>query len=88
MKGTAEVLRAARERGIELIPEGENLRYRAPPGSLTTNLLSELKRHKPDLLVLLSSGALYACRVCGRFSFTRPRTCFWCERATDMEVTA
>ena len=88
MKGAAEVLLAARELGIDLIAEGEYLRYSAPPGVLTSGLLTELKRHKPELLALLSAPETYPCGMCGRFAFAEPRTCYWCTAAQRLGVTA
>jgi hypothetical protein len=36
--------------GIHLEPNGDRLRYRAPKGALTPDLIDELKAHKPELL--------------------------------------
>ena len=81
----ADVLRAARERGIELIPDGEQLRYSGPRQVLTPDLLSELKRYKPDILAILSaSHETHPCSRCHRFAFHEPRTCYWCEQAEAM----
>ena len=44
-------------RGIELWAQGETLRYRAPPGTVTPDLLAALKAHKPELLQTLSKRA-------------------------------
>jgi len=41
-------------RGIHLEPAGDKLRYKAPKGALTPDLVAELKRHKPKILEALS----------------------------------
>jgi len=41
------------QRGIELWIEGESLRYRAPQGTLTPELLDRLRAHKQELLLAL-----------------------------------
>ena len=78
----ADVLRAAREQGIELIPDGDQLRYRGPREVITPDLLMELKRHKPDLTALLCET--HACSRCQRFSFPqRGVVCFWCRSTPE-----
>ncbi|MBU6509348.1 MAG: hypothetical protein KGQ73_04095 [Gammaproteobacteria bacterium] len=56
-------LPALKARGIELWAEGETLRYRAPAGTLTPDLLTAMKVHKPELLrtLKLESIAAEAC---------------------------
>lgn len=81
----ADVLRAARERGVELIPDGDHLRYRGPREVLTPDLLMEFKRHKPALIALISSPPeTYACSRCRRFAFPQPVMCYWCRRLEAM----
>ena len=43
-----------RRRGIELTTDGEMLRYRAPRGTLTADVLAQLREHKSDLVNLLA----------------------------------
>jgi hypothetical protein len=43
--------------GIELWPDGEQLCYRAPEGSLTSHLLTTIKEHKAEILDLLTYGS-------------------------------
>ena len=42
-------------RGVELTAEGDRLRYRAPRGVLSHELLAELRSHKPEILAELST---------------------------------
>jgi hypothetical protein len=46
------LLEELRERGVELVPDGDRLRYR-PKQATTTDLLDRLKAHKQQLLKLL-----------------------------------
>ena len=39
-----------RRRGIELTTDGEMVRYRAPRGTLTADILAQLREHKADLV--------------------------------------
>ena len=48
-----EALQEARSRGIVLTPVGTILRLRGPADALDEELERELKRHKPEILVLL-----------------------------------
>lgn len=41
-------------RGVRLAPEGGRLRYEAPPGALTVDLLAALREHKAAILELLA----------------------------------
>ena len=43
--------------GIELWPDGDQLGYRAPEGSLTPSLVATIKEHKADLVDLLTHGS-------------------------------
>lgn len=45
------------ERGCQLWAEGEMLRFRAPDGALTPELMKELKRQKKAMLELLREGS-------------------------------
>ncbi len=55
-------------RGVQLWAEGETLRYRAPAGTVTPELLANLQAHKPELLKALGKrqsleqAAADACR--------------------------
>jgi hypothetical protein len=48
------LLQALQQRGIELHPEGDTLRYRAPVGALTDELRAQIQAHKAELLGLLA----------------------------------
>ncbi len=50
----ALLLAELRRRGVELILEGPTLRYRAPKGLLTSELLGAIREHKPALLAALT----------------------------------
>ena len=49
-----DLLAELRRRGVRLSVHGDKLRYVAPKGALTPDLLEAMRRHKPDLLRLLS----------------------------------
>ena len=44
-------------RGVELIPEGASLRYRAPQGVMTDHLRATLSTHRDELMALLTRPA-------------------------------
>ena len=48
------ILAELRERGIELVAEGNQLRYRAPRGALTPDLREAMRQFKPGLLAVLT----------------------------------
>ncbi len=50
---SARLLASLADRGIELWVEGSRLRYRAPRGVLTAELLEQLRCHKQDLIAAL-----------------------------------
>ena len=50
----AELLAELRRRGVKLTVNGDRLRYEAPRGALTPELLEAMRQHKPELLRLLS----------------------------------
>lgn len=52
-----EVLAALRQRGVELIPDGTDIRCRGPKGAMTPELRQALSAHKAELLALLSHQA-------------------------------
>ncbi len=60
MSAPAELLEAIQARGAELVPAGERLRVRAPE-PLPEDLMGELRRHRDELLRLLTVLA-DACR--------------------------
>lgn len=65
--------------GVQLYPQGEYVRYRAPKGALTEELREAIVRHGGELLRLLRQGSrTYSCIRCERLSFTKPTKCFWC----------
>jgi amino acid adenylation domain-containing protein len=53
MKTTTQVLADFRQLRIELWVEGDVLRYQAPKGTITPDLLSELRERKPEIIDLL-----------------------------------
>jgi pyochelin synthetase len=50
---TAEFLDTLTQQGVNLWIEGDQLRYRAPKGVLTSNLRTELAKRKPEVVALL-----------------------------------
>ena len=48
-----DVLKALRQRGVTLVPDGEELRYRAPKGVLTDEFCVVMRGCKAALLALL-----------------------------------
>jgi amino acid adenylation domain-containing protein len=56
MKPATILLDEFRRRGIELWTEGDRLRYRAPAGALTTELVSKLREHKTELINCLAQS--------------------------------
>ena len=76
----ADLLRVAREQGVVLTSDGDQLRYSGPREVLTPELLMELKRYKPALITLISTPPeTYACSRCRRFAYPQSGTiCFWC----------
>lgn len=53
----AEVLSELQAKGVTLAPEGDKLRWRAPKGTMTPDLLARVREAKPALLALLAGGA-------------------------------
>ncbi len=51
------LLYSVRSRGVELLPEGDRLRYRGPTAALTPALLTQLREHKAELLAALDQEA-------------------------------
>ena len=83
----AEVFNWASNEGIQLYPEGERIRYRAPRGALTDELRRAIVLHRVELLTLLRrpNGA-YCCSACERFAFPEPTMCFWCRRKERVDA--
>lgn len=50
----ADLLRDLLSRGVELRAEGDRLRWRAPPGVVTQEVLEILAERKAEILTLLS----------------------------------
>ena len=50
----AELLRELRRRGVKLTVNGDRLRYEAPRGALTPELLEAMRQHKPELMRMLA----------------------------------
>jgi hypothetical protein len=72
-----EVLHMLQERDMQLIVDGEQLRYDAPASAVTAEVMTLLLQHKKELLAMLvqASPAItspepltryYPCVVCGR----------------------
>lgn len=53
----ADLLARIRDLGIDVVPDGGNLRYRAPAGRLTSELRAELAAAKPALIAILTGPA-------------------------------
>ncbi|BAZ34002.1 amino acid adenylation (plasmid) [Cylindrospermum sp. NIES-4074] len=54
MKTIDEFLSELRSKDVNLWVQGDRLRYKAPPQTLTPNLLQELKERKPEILAFLN----------------------------------
>ena len=55
---TAEaLLHELHSRGVQLTPEGDRIRYRAPRGALTPDLKARLREHKGEVLAVLQGQA-------------------------------
>jgi hypothetical protein len=54
----ADLLAAARQRGIELRTEGSRFRFRGPRGAMTDDLRQAIDCHRNELLTLLADRAL------------------------------
>jgi hypothetical protein len=54
-----ELLRSAAAKEVILSPDGENLRFTAPPSALTPELRRELSAHKPAVLAYLRKTATH-----------------------------
>ncbi len=52
-----DLLDSVRSCGVELLPEGDRLRYRGPTSAVTPALLGELRQHKAELLAALDQEA-------------------------------
>jgi hypothetical protein len=50
-----ELLSACRSAGVELLLDGQAIRYRAPEGALTPDLREALKAYKPELAAALAA---------------------------------
>ena len=77
-----DAIREARRRGIVLTPAGVALRFVGPQGALSEYLKRELKKHKPEIIVLLGERrATYPCSRCDQFAFAEAGTiCYWCRQ--------
>ena len=53
-----ELLEDLKKRGVDLEPEGDSLRYRAPAGALTPSLRQALATHKVEVLSHLRGEAV------------------------------
>ena len=84
----ADILRVAREQGVVLIPDGDQLRYSGRREALTPVLLMELKRCKPALIAMLANPPeTHACSRCRRFAYPRSETiCFWCASSPEADA--
>lgn len=49
-----ELLRELARRGVKLTAHGDRLRYEAPPGALTLEMLAAMREHKAALVELLT----------------------------------
>jgi hypothetical protein len=67
--------------GVTLFPEGDKLRYRAPKGVLTADLLRTLSDRKHEILALFNIRLVLA-RVRGQDTLAmsdQAETCFHCQ---------
>ena len=78
-----QALQEARRRGITLTSAGKTLRFRGPTDALSEAFKRELKRNKPEIIVLLGEGpSTYPCSRCERFAFAEADVvCYWCRSA-------
>ena len=84
MTAAESLIWTTRQQGVVLTPDGDQLRYSGPREVLTKELLSELKRLKPDIIALISTPPeTHPCSRCRRFSFPQPVVCFWCRSTPE-----
>ena len=60
-----------RQRGIILKAQGSNLAYESPAGAMTSDLILAIKKHKGEIITLLTTEA-------GTASKGRPNWCLEC----------
>jgi TubC N-terminal docking domain len=96
----SEVIRLARAKGIQLVPDANILKVRAPAGAVDPELRESLTRYKPAILQLLAGpstnergGPMEHCLVCGCPSWWQPKdsprwVCSHCERWSDLSLVA
>lgn len=53
-------------RGVELYLDGEELRYRAPEGAFTSDLRSQVRARRAELVAALQRGSAMVCEDCGK----------------------
>jgi hypothetical protein len=67
----ADVLAQAQAAGVQLVADGDRLRFRAPAGALTPDLRATLQEHRAAVLKLLAE----------RPPATDPRPALWWEQS-------
>ncbi len=79
---TGELLARLLGLGVRLRLEGDVLRYDAPRGVMTPELVDALRAAKPEILAAARPQTrTVACVGCGRFHFVEPSLCYWCRQA-------
>lgn len=67
--------------GVRLRLDGDTIRYDAPRGVMTPELVDALRMAKPEILAAARPQTrTVACVGCGRFHFVEPGLCYWCRQ--------
>jgi hypothetical protein len=62
----AELVDALGKSGVELMPAGDQLRYRGPANVLTPEVLASLRENKAEVMAFFADGAPWVpCTSCG-----------------------
>ena len=81
----AALLSDLRRRGVELTADGDQLRYRAPRGVLSPDVLADLRTHKRELLAELGAASVEGAGVTDTCEFQRLQVTW---RATAQRIDA
>jgi hypothetical protein len=49
-----QILSEVRQKGVILIPDGDRIKYKAPSGIMTSELIEAIKKHKQAILSILT----------------------------------
>jgi len=85
LSAPARLLRELSALGIEVRAAPPDLLVR---GRVDERLWLRLRAEKAALLRHLERTPTFSCRACKRFAFPESRSCYWCEKATQMRVEA